>query len=638
MKTLLNKILVWWRSEGLKKKEINYPYFLILLIFLSLLSLAHFLSRDAPLLGIPLFFLFYSIGQAILEVFLFILSAYILKRWAPKWAFILFIVISFGFFFIHFTDFTLVRLMDASITYLFRFFIGASDGKIMTAFDALNMNLQMIVMIGAALFLLPLLGLLFYWLTHLISRLKPISFDLRQIAIGVASIALSLFLLDLFAHPFLTLQNYRKYEKALPFGTTFLPPMRHSIQLPAPLASPLSEKKALKKLPTRQPGSKPNIYLFVIETLRSDFLNEKTAPALSCFAKENISFASSFSNANSTYLSWFAIFQSRFPYHWSRERETKSKGSLPLRALRKLGYKIHVFSAASLGYFNMDHLIFGQGRELADEIREFAPEKSLPSWERDSLAIKEGISRLSESEGNLFIFFLDSTHSEYSFPENSAPFIPYAKQIDYLTLKPTPQELESIQNRYRNAIHYIDSLFDRFLDALKEKKLLDASIIAVTGDHGEEFFEEGALFHGTHLNRYQTNVPIYFKFPSPDWTIQREQATHIDVFPTILHYLTKKVPPKRLFDGNSLFTSRSWPYRIAVLQNGPTNPCEIALIGQNGRILMQFRDPKQIYTETNLEILDIDGVDLDLLSKESLQNLFESHFPGAVAPLIRKAH
>src|SRR5579872_6684385 len=473
----MKKFLYFLQKERPKKNEINYLYFICLFVFLTLLSLTHFLSFETPLIGIPLFFLLQAFGQAVLEVGIFVLVAYLLKRWAPRWIHHVFIALCFVLLLLHFTDFTLVRLMDTSIAYPIHFFFGSGLDHIFTAFQALNLNLTMTLIVGATIILVPLLGLFFYWLTYLVAHLKPLSLSLNQIALGLGSIFIALFVLDLLVHPFLNCPTYAKYQKALPFKTTFISPNPLCVQLPDSLASFRNEKNTVESIPLIPISRKPNIYLFVIETLRRDFITQETAPCLTAFANENIQFPESYSNANSTHLSWFAIFHSDIPYHWTAMRDEWTSGSIPLQFLKKLGYKIRVYSAADLRYFNMDKLIFGQKRELIDSIEEFSSDRSLEPCDRDAFAIDAFAKDLKSKEakqGNVFIFFLDSTHSEYSFPSGfPVQFAPISKEIDYLSIGPKSPELEFIKNRYRNSIHYVDHLMGRFFELLKDQKLYD---------------------------------------------------------------------------------------------------------------------------------------------------------------------
>ncbi len=624
----------WLRRWFYEKHEINYLYFSIFFVAISTFSLSHFLFLEQPVSGIRLFFLLYAACQAFLEVWTFILIAYILKRWAPSWAFFSFIAFSFMLLLVHFTDFTLLRLMDAPISYLFKFLFGHGFDHLMTALLSCNMNLGMLAIIVLTLLCIPFIGLLLYWGTNRIARLNPWSLAPNQIIAALIAAGGSLFFLELLAHPFLDRWIYNKHQKNFPLGVTFLAPTPQCISLSGLIAPPRDEKETRKRIPHLTAVARPNIYLFVIETLRRDFVNSVNAPHMTAFAEENTKFSSSYANANWTPCSWFAIFHSDFPYNWAAMRDTWKGGSIPLQMFKQLGYKIRVYSSADLRYFNMDRTIFGEKRKLADHIEEFFFNRSIEPCDRDALCIdsfERDIQQRAGRKGNLYIFFLDATHSEYSFPKDyPLKFEPIAKQIDYLTL--TQKEIEPVKNRYRNSIHYVDSLIGRFLHRLKKEGLYDSAVIAITGDHGEEFYEEGAFFHGTHLNRYQTEVPIFCRFPnmrgaSPD-------ATHIDLFPTLLHTVTGVSEYSDLVDGHSIFSERSWPYRIAVLHNGPDTPIEFSIEKGEEKIQVRFLHPQDIYQQKVLEVTALKTSEDS--SKLSLDEIVKQFFPNAFEPLLQK--
>lgn len=613
------------------KHEINYLYFIFFLLTVSILSLSYFIKQESPVYGIQLFFIFYALGQSMLEVCFFMLIACLLKKWTPNWLYKLFIGISFVALLAHYVDFTLLRLMDTSLSYVFKFFFGSGIDHLFTAFLALNMNATMVGLIFGAIALIPLIGIGFYWLTQAWARQKPLSLSLRQMVSGLLLIGASLFILDLFAYPWLNRIAYNKYQKALPLGTTFLSPRQQSYHLPSPIASLRDESIINERLAPLAAATEPlpNIYFFIIETLRRDFTGPDIAPNLASFGKENITFPQTYSNANYTNCSWFALLHSGFPYHWTQARDHWKEGGVPLRILKKLGYKIKVFSSADLRYFNMDQVLFGEHRKLSEQIEEYTALRDLEPCDRDALAIDSFLKEIDGNQkGTVYFFFFDSTHSEYSFPKNfPLRFEPIAQEISYLTISPGSRDLELLKNRYRNSIAYVDSLVGKFFTALKEKGLYEEAVIAITGDHAEEFFEEGSLFHGTHLNRFQTSVPILCKLSDwTDWTDpERDQMSHIDIFPSILHYVTKNTDFADLFDGASIFQKRPWPYHLTVLQNGSDAPVEFTIDQGDKKISARIVD------STHLEILEPQAAD-----PAALQTLIEEQFPGAFAPLINE--
>jgi hypothetical protein len=580
-----------------QKGEINYLYFSLLLLFLTVLSLSHYFTRDLPLKGLSLCFLLYAFGQALFEVFCFVLLAHILKRWTPRWLYFSYIYASVILMILHFANFLMVRLMDASLVYIFKFFFGSGLAHPIAGFQALNMNATMIWISLAVMIFLPLASITLYSITHRIAKKWPLKISLFQIILTIAVTGVSLFFLDLLIHPFISNQFYAKYQKTLPLGTTFITPTPDHLILANPFPPPRDEKQTLAAIPPLSAHALPNIYLFIIETFRRDFLD--AAPHLSAFGKEHLEFPKSYANASSTYLSWFAILHSNMPFYWAQMRDAWEGGSIPLRMLKNMGYHISVLSSADLRYFKMDKLLFGAKKELVDLIEEFP--LNLKAWERDALcfsSLKEKI----KPEGEVYIVFLDSPHSEYSFPDDyPIPFQPIASEIDYFTIGPKSPDLELIKNRYRNSIHYVDHSLGQFFDFLKEKGLYQNAIIAITGDHGEEFFEDGALFHGVHLNEYSTSVPLMLKFPLSKYKVHTSVATHMDIMPSILHYLTENCDFSALFDGRSIFSKDQLPFRISVKQNGPDIPIEFLLEGEDLKLKARFEGTSK------LEILELQG-------------------------------
>ncbi len=583
-----------------EKPPVNVVYFALFFLAIWSMSLWLCFSWDAPL-----FFFAHATGQALLETGVLLLLSMCFRRWLLQ----LLIGASFALLLLHFTDFTLLRLMDDSISYLFRYFFGAGPEHLRVAFQALNFSKTMLGILSVAAIGVPFLGIALYWLT---ARVSAWRIGIGKLCVGLIALSCALWTLDVFFLPPMNALAFQHLQKGLPLGQTLVAPEPRVLTLEKRLQGPREEHSVQQLLAEKsfQAPSLPNVYLFVIETLRKDFITLETAPHLVQFAQENVSFEESFANANCTHLSWVSIFHSAIPYHWTAMQSAWKKGSVPLQILKRCGYKIHLYSAADLTLFHMDELLFGRTKELLDHTYGFEGDAIEP-WQRDALCLQAFGSTLKNSDsrsGNVFIFFLDSTHSEYSVPKDfPLKFLPAPERIDYLTL--TKDNIEPIKNRYRNAINYVDSLFGQFVQLLRTDGLYDEAVIALTGDHGEEFFEEGALFHGTHLNRYQTSVPLYYKFPGVRMEQMARSTTHLDLFPTLLHYLTGQSDFETLMDGESAFLKqRRWPYRIAVLHAGAGTPNEFAIESiEEAKAGVRVRSVELLYKTKELEILEERG-------------------------------
>jgi membrane-anchored protein YejM (alkaline phosphatase superfamily) len=440
-----------------------------------------------------------------------------------------------------------------------------------------------------------------YRFTGVLARSYPKPFTFRALCYSLYALALILGFIDFKAAPSVDVIAYQKYKKALPFGSFFIGPQPHLVKLSKPMADARNEAQTVKNLKDKKLAfdAKPNIFLFVIESLRRDFVTEAVAPNLYGFGSKNYSFPYTHANANCTHTSWHAIFHADVPVHWTEMQSTWSGGSIPLRALKDAGYKINLLCASNIETFQMDKLIFGHEHQLIDTI--YQCKGNVPASECDRRAMK-ALERRIEPTGNVYIVFLDSTHAKYSVPPDYAlKFEPSAKDVNYLHI--TPKTLDLIKNRYRNSISYVDSLFGPFFDGLKRRGLYDDSIIVITADHGEEFFEDGAMFHGMHLNEYQTSVPLFYKFQKNRWQSKGDSSTHMDIFPSILHYLTKQYEFANLFDGESIFMNNRWPYRVAVMQNGSFHPEDFRVTGEGKSYYFRYMETRDVSASQGIEVL-----------------------------------
>ena len=144
------------------------------------------------------------------------------------------------------------------------------------------------------------------------------------------------------------------------------------------------------------------------------------------------------------------------------------------------------------------------------------PGKQVPA--RDRQVIDELVRRINQEPagGRLFLVSLDSTHFEYDWGKDfNPPFQPYARGTsvtrDY---KEDANARELLENRYKNAAAWVDSLLGKFLSTLTTAGRMDNSII-ITGDHGEAFWEHGVGSHGSQLDGEQLEVPA--DSLSPTW-------------------------------------------------------------------------------------------------------------------------
>jgi membrane-anchored protein YejM (alkaline phosphatase superfamily) len=91
-----------------------------------------------------------------------------------------------------------------------------------------------------------------------------------------------------------------------------------------------------------------------------------------------------------------------------------------------------------------------------------------------------------------------------------------------------------IKNRYVNSNHHLDQQFGRIIDSLRADGLLENTIVIITGDHGEEFMENGRWGHNSTFSEQQIRVPLIVYLPGRQPSVQTTMTSHMDLPATVL--------------------------------------------------------------------------------------------------------
>jgi len=351
-----------------------------------------------------------------------------------------------------------------------------------------------------------------------------------------------------------------------------------------------AERESLLETISVPSNSLPDIWLITIESLRPDAITPQISPNLRTLASDALPFSDSTSAGNGTQLGWYSLFTANNPLSFRLTcQSTQNWGATPIRILKKLGYDCHVYSASDLSFYNLERVLFGTNRQLLSSLIDSRSLEEMSPSSRDewitSAAIAEA-ARPSRRPRAFFLFF-ESTHHDYHWPDNyPVPFFPFPSKWDYHVV--TPTQVSGILNRYKNAVHFVDSLVGRIIAELRSQGRYERSIVFVGGDHGEEFLEFGNMVHANSLNRSQTATPMIFK-PSgrtapalPDGAV----ATQMDVFPSIFWHLG--IETGQLLEGRPFWT-RVPPFSLSAEQKGATDPNHFFIYNGEWRVYFRYQ-------------------------------------------------
>lgn len=566
--------------------------------------------------GSRLFFWFYAVCQSALEITMFILCAWLIERFLGRLAFWMFIAMTFSLAMLHVFDFLMDLMLNLSVWDALRLFVlDESFANFLFLLDASGIALWIWGLFFVSILLLPLVGMgVYHALQRRTLQVRPET--LWQVALCLPA---ALLFWDYSASRVIHPNAYTEFAQVLPWKRTFLKPKTVQLNVKSSLKHPESEETIAQQIASFKPLAEktPSIFLFITESLREDFITPETAPNLSAFRETNIRGQTSLSNANATQLSWFSILHSQLPFSWRKACEL---GSPALALFKQLGYKIRVYSSAQLNYYGMEQLLFGKETRLLDSYQTFHHVAPNPAYESDRQAMtavqKDLAADPSLAKGNLFIVFLDTTHFGYSWPQEASVFQPFATEFAYLQGLYSKKTVELIKNRYRNAIHYVDSLFGEFLRAAPADAL-----IAFTGDHGEEFLDHGHLFHGSHLSHEQMNVPIYLRIGGVKKTVPL--LSQVDILPTLLDGVSGL--SASFLEGESALNERTRSFVTTARYNASRPPFEFSIHNGRAQLVARFDDAHNIFEAKKLQILSLRDCQRKMSSeytREWVQNEF----------------
>ncbi len=349
------------------------------------------------------------------------------------------------------------------------------------------------------------------------------------------------------------------------------------------------------------------VILIVSDTTRRDHLNfngygRETAPTLSKLALQGARFSDNVSQATWTKVSFPTIMTSLYS---STNRVKEMQDQLPLAAttmaevFREAGYATVAYSSVPF---------HGKLTNLHKGYEEFHERSSIT--EAGSKTARTYVDRLSDwldhhrDEHFFVVLHVFDAHPPYeprrpydTLWANAEKREQHMKDLEKLKkfikdpgdrsrMMPSLAELrasgvdqEEVMSRfidlYDGSIRGLDTEVARLVERLKGLGLADKTVIALTGDHGEEFQEHGHMWHGQTVYGELTGVPLMFYGPGflPAGVVIDQTTQNIDIMPTLLDL--SHLPPPKNIQGQSLL-----PLMAAAKEAGSADPAKLRPIAE----------------------------------------------------------
>ena len=284
--------------------------------------------------------------------------------------------------------------------------------------------------------------------------------------------------------------------------------------------------------------SELNVLLFTLDTTRADHIGcygypQIQTPNIDALAAEGILFQNATAQCPLTLPSHSSMFTGSYPFfHGVRDNGGfyLEQDSVTLaEVLHQAGWSTSAF----IGAFVLDSRWgIDQGFEYYYDNFDFAKYKkiSLDSVQREGGEVIKAFFEWFEK---------DTPDKFFSWIHLYDPHTPYEPPEPYKT-----QYEGREYGLYDGEIAYADSLVGRVLESLREKKLLEKTVVIVVGDHGESLGEHHETAHGFFIYDATVAVPLIIRIPSAELrgkTIA-SQVRNIDLMPTVCELLGLPTP------------------------------------------------------------------------------------------------
>ncbi len=327
---------------------------------------------------------------------------------------------------------------------------------------------------------------------------------------------------------------------------------------------------------------KPNILMIMLDAQRADRLgcygDEEAAatPNMDALAKDGRIFLHAYSQASHTKPSTASLLTSRYPTEHRAIHKTEALPSGVTTIAEILGeegyYCGGIVSNVNLapvynfqqGFHEYTYLppkfLFG-ANEAASRlviygvlrlirmklVKSIYVDHFYRSGEVVTAYFDDFFRRNKDHKFFLFLHYMDPHDPYFEHPYNGHG---YSRAV---MPNPDPRFVKPFKDLYRQDVEYTDHWIGQVTDRLKSEGLYDKTLIVLTADHGEEFYEHQGWWHGTTLHEEQIHVPLIIKLPAPADTLHSDPlpARSVDIVPTILTAVG--IEPLDVMRGRDLF-------------------------------------------------------------------------------------
>lgn len=280
-----------------------------------------------------------------------------------------------------------------------------------------------------------------------------------------------------------------------------------------------------------------NLLVITLDTTRADRIgaygNEKAiTPVIDRLAKEGVMFENCYSPVPMTLPAHGSLFTGRYPLgHGIRDNGlyVMPENEITLaELLKQKGYNTFGVIAA---YVLLSKFGLAQGfDEYDDSLDSHRMYNNYKSQIRATSVFRKFKQWFDNNYHTRFFAWIHlyDPHTPYSPPKR------FRDKLG-----------NGIIERYDGELAFTDEAVGKIVEALKQRKVLNQTLIVIVGDHGEAFGEHGEWGHGIFCYEEALKVPLIFYHPTllSQKGLKVKNRVHItDIMPTLLELCNIDIP------------------------------------------------------------------------------------------------
>lgn len=274
---------------------------------------------------------------------------------------------------------------------------------------------------------------------------------------------------------------------------------------------------------------RPDIVVVVIDTLRADHLgiygyHRSTSPNLDALAGRGVWYSRAYSHSGWTLPSFASLLTGELPHEHRVGRAPANQsqfGRLPA-GVETLPEELQAAGYATAALVNNTFLAPEFGLQQGFDMYDYRGARNDEHRSSDE-TVRQALDWIENQSKPIFLlvhfmephpFFDPPEEIRGTFSGDANPKTEQAfQEMDYVywvvgRTTPTPEQLNRVLALYDEEILTADRALGVLVEGLEARRRWDQTLLVVTADHGEEFWDHGRFEHGHDLHGELTRVPL----------------------------------------------------------------------------------------------------------------------------------